>query len=236
MKTTRFWSVSILLSVAVASVAWAQDESDPEPSEIEQLRTQIAQMKRQLDGMQAQLSRFEQNQETSEDPQQTDPQSPQTVAALDQRISNLENVSDEWIQEIDFGGAVRLNYAWRDFDEQNKDRFGDFEFELFRINTDGKIGDVLLSAEWRRYNDFQAIHHAWVGYEFNDQAQIQVGISQVPFGLLPFASHSFWFGGTYYLGFEDDYDTGIKMVHEPNEDWTFHYAFYRVILARPISA
>lgn len=128
--------------------------------------------------------------------------------------------------EIDLGGAVRLNYAWRDYDTQNKDRLGDFELELFRVNARGTVGDVMLNAEWRQYNGFQAIHHAWVGYEFNDDLQLELGITQVPFGILPYASHSFWFGGTYYMGFEDDYDTGVKVVQQAG-DWTFHYGFFK---------
>lgn len=127
---------------------------------------------------------------------------------------------------INFGGAVRLNYAWRDYDDQNKDRLGDFELELFRINARGTVGDVILDAEWRRYNDFQAIHHAWVGYRFDEDRHVELGITQVPFGILPYASHSFWFGGTYYMGFEDDYDTGVKFVQKSG-DWTFHYAFFK---------
>lgn len=127
---------------------------------------------------------------------------------------------------INFGGAVRLNYAWRDYDDQNKDRIGDFELELFRINARGTVGEVMLDAEWRRYNDFQAIHHAWVGYRFDDDRHVELGITQVPFGILPYASHSFWFGGTYYMGFEDDYDTGVKFVQQSG-DWTFHYAFFK---------
>ena len=127
---------------------------------------------------------------------------------------------------IELGGAVRLNYAWRDYDEQNKDRLGDFELELIRINARGTVGDVMLNAEWRQYNNFQAIHHAWVGYRFNEGLHMELGITQVPFGILPFASHSFWFGGTYYMGLEDDYDTGVKVVQEAG-DWTFHYGFFK---------
>ncbi len=127
---------------------------------------------------------------------------------------------------INFGGAVRLNYAWRDYDDQNKDRGGDFELELFRINARGTIGEVILDAEWRRYNGFQAIHHAWVGYEFSEQTHVELGITQVPFGILPYASHSFWFSGAYYMGFEDDYDTGVKVVRKSG-DWTFHTAFFK---------
>lgn len=62
-----------------------------------------------------------------------------------------------------------------------------------------------------------------MGDEFDDRLETRVGITQVPF-----VSQSCWFGGTYYLGLEDDYDTGVQFVHEPNDDWTFHYAFYKI--------
>jgi len=237
-----------LLGGAAGQAIAQERETDPE---IRELRQQIEAMQAQLDSLQTRLSEIQQQStggDAAEPSEPSDPRSgpeyaaaidpgdeaddgvePQapTPAQLDQRISSLETVADDWTSAIRFGGAVRLNYAWRDYDEGSKDRVGDFELELFRINADGEVGDVKLSAEWRRYNDFHAIHHAWVGYEFNDEIEMHLGISQVPFGILPFASHGFWFGGTYYLGFEDDYDTGVKFIHKPNEDWTFHYAFYK---------
>jgi len=216
----------------------ADDTSTDHSEQIDQLKQQIRQMQQQLEQMQQRLELLSGKDERtaaveplSPEPvaaeERVDPAGAESLAELEQRINTLEEAQTELAPDIAFGGALRLNYAWRDFDDINKDRVGDFELELFRINTDGQIGDIILSAEWRRYNDFQAIHHGWMGYDFTPSLQGQLGISQVPFGLLPFASHSFWFGGTYYLGFEDDYDTGIKFVHTPSEDWTFHYAFYK---------
>jgi len=199
--------------------------------EVESLRQQIERMQAELVALQHRLDRLESVESRSRsEPLSVVPGAAGdgSVDALESRVATLEDQQVEPDPSgIEFGGAVRLNYAWRDYDEDNKDRAGDFEIELFRINVDGAIGEVLLSAEWRRYNDFQAIHHGWLGYDFSETLQGQVGIHQVPFGLLPYASHSFWFGGTYYLGFEDDYDTGVKFIHRPNDDWTMHYAFYK---------
>ncbi len=185
--------------------------------ETEKLRGQIEEVERQLLRMQEQLTELE---------SERDEVRREREEARD-RLAEVEEATVEDEDGINFGGAVRLNYGWRDYDDQNKDRLGDFELELFRVNVSGSVGDVLLDAEWRRYNDFQAIHHAWVGYNFSDDLQMQLGITQVPFGILPYASHSFWFTGNYYLGYEDDYDTGIKFIHTPNEDWTFHYGFFK---------
>jgi hypothetical protein len=39
---------------------------------------------------------------------------------------------------------------------------------------------------------------------------LQFGVTQVPFGDLTWASHSYWFSTAYYAGLEDDYDMGLK--------------------------
>jgi hypothetical protein len=72
----------------------------------------------------------------------------------------------------------------------------------------------------------QVIHHAWVGYNFTDTLRGEAGITQVPFGNLPFNSHSFFFSSNYYLGLEDDYDAGIKLswLAEP---WDVRVAFFK---------
>ncbi len=199
------------------SISTVQADGYGTDEETEKLRGQIEEVQRQLIRMQEQLAELEAERDEVRREREE----------ARERLALVEEAAVEDEDGIDFGGAVRLNYAWRDYDDQNKDRFGDFELELFRINVSGSVGDVLLDAEWRRYNDFQAIHHAWVGYNFSDELQMQLGITQVPFGILPYPSHSFWFTGNYYLGYEDDYDTGIKFIHNPNDDWTFHYAFFK---------
>lgn len=187
--------------------------------ETELLRQQIEQMQRQLEHMQQRLSELEAERDRERE----------TADELKTRLAVVEETAEEEGDDgdgIHFGGLVRTNYAWRDYDDQNKDRVGDFELEVFGVNAKGEIGDVMLDAQWRRYNDFHAIHHAWLGYRFSERTHMELGITQVPFGILPWASHSFWFGGTYYLGYEDDYDTGIKFV-QSGDDWTFHYAFFK---------
>ncbi len=210
---------AIAIALVLATPLWADG---PETSEeTEALRGQIELMQRDLLRMQQRLNELESERDEAR-------RQAAEVEQIERRVADVEQAAaDEDKYGIDFGGAVRLNYAWRDYDDQNKDRVGDFELELFRINVAGNVGDVLLDAEWRRYNDFQAIHHAWVGYDFSDELQMQLGITQVPFGIGPYMSRSFWFTGNYYAGFEDDYDTGVKFVHRPNDDWSFDYAFFK---------
>ncbi|QUN07526.1 hypothetical protein KDN34_04325 [Shewanella yunxiaonensis] len=122
--------------------------------------------------------------------------------------------------DLDIGGAVRLNYGWKDYDNDAK-----LEFELFRADINYDDGQLFASAQYRWYQVQNVIHHAWMGYKFSDNASVKVGVTQVPFGLLPYASHSFWFGSTYYLGLEDDYDAGVHWQYE-QDGWRYDVAYF----------
>lgn len=104
------------------------------------------------------------------------------------------------------GGAARFNYSWLDYGPDKGD--GKFDLELLRAEAEGRHGSLLFSLQYRWYEDFDALHHAWVGWRVDKSRDLRAGVVQVPFGLMPYASHSFWFGSGYYLGIEDDYDLG----------------------------
>ena len=144
--------------------------------------------------------------------------------AIAEKFKSRDSINS--LPKIKFGGAIRLNYSLKDYDDKNKDRFGDFGFEVFRINVDIDYKDIFLSVEQRWYESFNAIHHAYFGYHINKTMDVQIGVNQVPFGISPFAAHSFWFNATYYLGFEDDYDTGVKFIYDTNL-WNIQAAFYK---------
>jgi hypothetical protein len=132
------------------------------------------------------------------------------------------------LEGIKIGGALRVQYAYKDWDEANKDKGGDFGFDTFRLSANGEIGEMILSAEYRWYPeyDWDAIHHGWIGYNFNENWQGQIGVHQVPFGIQPYASHNFWFSGAYYVGLEDDYDMGIKALFNDGP-LSLSLAFYK---------
>ena len=134
--------------------------------------------------------------------------------------------SEPSLPKVNIGGAIRLNYAWRDYDDQNMDRVGDFGFEMFRVDAEIDYKDIFMAVEFRWYEHFNAIRFGYFGYHITDRTSIQVGIHQVPFGMKPYSSHSFWFNATYYLGFEDDYDAGIKLIYD-NKYWNIQGAFYK---------
>lgn len=137
-------------------------------------------------------------------------------------VPSAEASADDDEVDLKLGGAIRLNYGWKDYDD---DSDGQFDFELFAVDVDITKGKWFVDSQFRFYQDFNAVHHAEMGYKFDEADTLVVGVSQVPFGISPYSSHGFWFGGTYYLGFEDDYDSGMKWTHTSG-DWTFDTAYF----------
>ena len=143
---------------------------------------------------------------------------------------------DEPTLDVNVGGYISYNVLFRDYGagtafEDGADRAlsdGGFTFDTFRINADGSFGDLTFSTEYAIYPDAFGglfIHHGWVGYEFSDARQIQVGVTQSPFGIQPFASSSWFFNNNYYVGLEDQYNAGIKAILQPG-NWDLQGAYF----------
>jgi hypothetical protein len=174
---------------------------------LESKARQAAQEKQQAQFQQAQLARVE--------------------AAKAEPILEAESEpKSESSDGIKVGGAVRFQYSFEDYNQGNRDRGGDFDFDVFRLDLNGKIGDVQLSAQYRWFQYMHVIHHAWVGYDLTPSWQVQAGVTRVPFGNLDYNSHNFFFSSNYYVGLEDDYDAGIKFIGKwDNHDLRLGYFF-----------
>lgn len=146
------------------------------------------------------------------------------VVGAEQETSGEEAVEEE--TGVTIGGALRFNLNYREDVAASEGKIGESGLDVFRLNVDGSIENILVSAEYRFYPYMDVLHHGWIGYDFEDQGQIQGGITQVPFGLLPYASHNFWYGVPYYTGFGDDYDTGVKYVRQDGA-WNTQIAFFK---------
>ena len=127
------------------------------------------------------------------------------------------------------GGAVRYNLFLKNY-ESDETVFSDgqFTWDTWRLNISGQNdAGVILDFEYRFYPTFGThfIHHGYFGYQFENENQIHLGVSQVPFGDQTWASHSWWFSGAYYMGLEDDYDMGVKYLAS-KDSWDFALAYY----------
>lgn len=128
---------------------------------------------------------------------------------------------------IKIGGAVRTNYSYVSYDDDAKDRGGDFDFDIFRLNFSGEVGDVELNAEIRFFDYMTAIKYAYAAYDFSSKWQMQAGITKVPFGNWPYNSHSYFFSTNYYIGLEDDHDLGVVLKRKAVDNWQLDIGFFK---------
>lgn len=137
---------------------------------------------------------------------------------------------------LKIGGALRLNTIYTIYEGQTfplgTDTRNDWTWDTWRLNVDSYSDGLQLSFEYRFYPTFNThfIKYGWIGYRFNPSTNLQVGITQVPFGLLTYASHSWWFMTPYYVGLEDDHQIGFNFTKEIDK-WRFNIAYF--LLSEP---
>lgn len=127
------------------------------------------------------------------------------------------------------GGALRYNYVYKNWDPRY-DGTGRVDFDTARVDAGYDRDAWLASSQYRYYRyrggaDTHFLHHAWVGYRFNDATQLHVGLNPIPFGITPFASHNYFFSMAYYVGLEDSYNLGGKLIHHSGP-WDLQLGFY----------
>lgn len=196
----------------------------------------IRAMQAQIDALQAQLDALKQDRtattETSaarvaetgndtdtDDRMQADDEEIE-VAAADTSTSHTEDTG------ITLGGAMRFQYSYEDYNEDNVRRVGDQDFDIFRLDLHGKVKGIILDAQWRWFQYMSAVQHAWVGYDFNDESQLQIGLTRIPFGNQPYNSHNWFFSPNYYLGLEDTQAMGAEYIHA-GDKWNVQLAFFK---------
>ncbi|MFA8451440.1 MAG: hypothetical protein ACEPOW_12170 [Bacteroidales bacterium] len=132
-------------------------------------------------------------------------------------------------KHLKLGGALRFNYRYKNWDTYSKNVGGDFVLDIFRLNAKANYSNLFLDAEYRFYpSDFGGgmLHHGFIGYNFNENINIQIGVNQVPFGLLPYTGHSWFANLPYYIGLGDDHDAGIKLEYKKS-NWNLALAWYK---------
>lgn len=138
---------------------------------------------------------------------------------------NGQNGDDDYVK---VGGALRLNLLLTEYgngvpgEDDNA-----FTIDTWRINVNAARSGVRLHFEYRFYPTFSThfIKSGWLGYDFSDELEFRLGVQQVPFGGLEYASHSWWFQTPYYVGLEDDYDTGFGFFYT-KKNWSVAAAYF----------
>ena len=70
------------------------------------------------------------------------------------------------------------------------------------------------------------LREGWIGYRFNDSHRLQIGLTTVPFGVLPYTGNNYFFNLNYYAGLEDDADMGIKYLFHKDR-WELSLAYFQ---------
>lgn len=146
-----------------------------------------------------------------------------------------EGIDEGWkgfyVGPLRIGGALRTNYIYKDWDTAYKGP-GELAFDTARINLDLEADPLIGSFEYRYYrdkfadgHDYSMLHHGWLGWKLDDQHELQGGVMKVPFGILPYASHNWFFQLPYYVGYEDDYDLGLKYIGNSGP-WNVQAAYF----------
>lgn len=125
----------------------------------------------------------------------------------------LEPPPEPYELETKVGGALRFNVFFKTWPEPTTIRStGDnVSFDTFRLDVNSSYGPLKLSAEYRFYAGYNMLKKGYLAYQAADVANIMLGVVQVPFGILPYASHNWFFDLSYYVGLEDDADTGVRV-------------------------
>jgi hypothetical protein len=135
------------------------------------------------------------------------------------------------IGPLTIGGAIRANYIRGDYEEviNGPSRGGDggnFELDTFRINMALNYRQLIGKFEYRWYDGYNFLHTGWLGWKFEDESQVQAGVTRVPFGPGPYGvSQSWFFDQHYYVGLSDDMDLGVKYVTKRG-NWDLDLAYF----------
>ena len=104
--------------------------------------------------------------------------------------SQLVALAEDKKSPIKVGGAMRANYIYGTYtDDGRGETIGDVALELFRLNADLGIDNIIGRLEYRWYprygsnsSGYSMIHTAWLGYNLGDLGTIKAGVIRAPFG------------------------------------------------------
>ncbi|MFO8028026.1 MAG: hypothetical protein R6U56_10210, partial [Opitutales bacterium] len=232
----------VCLSLFLAGAAYTQAE----PSK-EQLMQRLETLNKELESTKAALRESEKERLAEKKAAQT-PAS-EKVGQLEEDIANAADMGPSKItpgdlfpvlEGLKIGGAMRANYYLGDYTVNNSNNSaergddGTISLDTFRINMDYERGPWIGKFEYRFYpgystnnsDGYHFLHTGWLGYNFENAGQVQVGVNRVPFGPGAYGvSQSWFFDQHYYVGLSDDMDLGVKYTTE-KDNWTFDLAYY----------
>ncbi|MBI1905000.1 MAG: hypothetical protein HYS20_01975 [Rhodocyclales bacterium] len=122
-----------------------------------------------------------------------------------------------------FGGAIRARYDYRPYADPSVSRIS---LDVIRVKANYESSSWFAAGQYRFYggaypydytNDVGRINFpefAYAGFKFSPEHRIIAGLNQVPFGLLPYASNTFYETMANVVGLEDVHNLGVKYQYK----------------------
>lgn len=122
-----------------------------------------------------------------------------------------------------FGGAIRARYDYRSYVDPTVSRFS---FDVFRVKAAYDSSTVFGSVQYRFYGGAYPYDYtdqvgrinfpewAYVGYKISPEHTVTGGLNSIPFGLLPYASNTFYETLGELIGVEDVLNLGLKYQYK----------------------
>ena len=148
-------------------------------------------------------------------------------ATLDEQVLPIR------VGNLKLGGALRWNYTYKSWNPEYE-HGGELDLDTVYMNVDIVDAEPFIGSFQYRYyryprqdksHFYHFLRHGWLGYKLNDEDTIKFGVHEVPFGAMPYASHSWFFQLPYYVGMEADFDLGAK-YQKIDGDITQDFAYY----------
>ncbi|WP_281231939.1 hypothetical protein [Flavobacterium gelatinilyticum] len=149
------------------------------------------------------------------------------AAAIDVKADTL--ITDSEKPRFSINGAFRVHYKNEFYNETRRKEGGEFGFDLFGLVVNASYKKFKVFADMRfmpAVSGGTMPKEGWIGYDFENGDDFQVGLVQSPFGNLDYNSYSWFLGIGYALGFEGKYSMGAK-YHHKGKNWDWQAAFMK---------
>ncbi|MHA3081790.1 hypothetical protein ACX1NX_01095 [Acinetobacter sp. ANC 5383] len=126
------------------------------------------------------------------------------------------DAQDDW-GALTVSGYVRAKFQDKDYGTTASDH--KIQFDAAQLKLDYQAKNVFGHAEYRCYQydtlcDFSTLVDGYVGYRFNPQQNITVGVQPIPFGPGRFWESTLYGGINNTMGLEDAHNLGVNYHHE----------------------
>lgn len=135
-------------------------------------------------------------------------------------LASLKGVAQEQKLKVDMGGFLRFTYNNSSWKDAQQARGGDLGYDCFGIKANATYDKLYMALEYRFYEKASGgpfMKFGYFGYKFNEETDLKFGLVPVPFGNAEVNSNSFFYSVDYFLGLEDEYDTGLLLTKKINK-------------------